>query len=116
MNSSKAGMTLTEVMVSVLVFTIAATAIYGLSLSLLRLQDSANRSAEAVRIGENHIEDLIGADFTSVSNASATVGGYTLTRTVRTIATGQKHIEVAVGWSGVDGNARDVEVRTVLIE
>ncbi len=46
---TRAGMTLTEVMISVLVFSLGAAATYASASSLMRLHESANRTATATR-------------------------------------------------------------------
>jgi prepilin-type N-terminal cleavage/methylation domain-containing protein len=112
---SRAGMTLTEVMVSMLVFTVAATAVYGLALSLLRFHDSTNRTAEATRVAENRIEELISMDYGSLTNLTNVVSGYSVVDTV-TAVSGQKNVRVEVSWADISGNPRNVEVWTMLTE
>jgi prepilin-type N-terminal cleavage/methylation domain-containing protein len=113
---SRAGMTLTEVMISVLVFSLGAGAIYALAGSLMRLHESANRTGTATRVAENRIEELMGLPLASVKNGTHTVNGYTVTDAVTAAATGEKQVRVTVAWRGVDNLPREVIERSVLIE
>jgi prepilin-type N-terminal cleavage/methylation domain-containing protein len=112
----KAGMTLLEVMVASLIMAIGAVAIFGLGSALMRQNTLSNRVAEATRLAENRVEELIGMDLGSVTGDSRTVGGYTLSSQVAANARGEKFVRVRAAWQSIDGDPHEVDINTILTE
>lgn len=109
------GFTLTEVVVVMVVFSIGALGVFGLSNAALRMNDFNSHMTGATTLDENKIEDLLSLNPASVTSGTDAVSEYTRTWTVVSDPSlGSKTVTMATGWRACGGSQHQTTLRTVL--
>ena len=109
------GFTLTEVMVSVLLFAIAMGAMFSLSSALIRINAFSRETKAATALAEDKIEDFVGRGMAEVVSGSDTVARFSRTWTVATNAMpGGKAVTVTVKWKDIDGKSHRAQLATIV--
>ena len=113
----KAGFTLVEVMIAVLLLAVGMVGIYRLMGTLVRVNSLADSVASAAAQAEAKIEDLRGQDFATITSGGDTVNVFTRNWIFTTNGTpGYGTLSVTVGWTTLDGIAQQVTINTIVAE
>jgi prepilin-type N-terminal cleavage/methylation domain-containing protein len=103
------GVSLVEVLASMTLFALVASAASGLAVASIRHTTQNRHASIAAMLAQRELEDLRGLDFDEVASRASTVveGGlaYAVASDVEadTPGPGMKTITVRVGWSGPEG-------------
>ena len=112
---ARGGFTLTEAVVSVLVFTVGIIGIYGLTTSLLRMNRLVENARTSTTMAEAKIEELLASPYTSLTSGKRLDGDYALAWTVAAgPVAGCRELTVTVTWRNAIGRTQDTTLRTVV--
>lgn len=116
MKSTAHGFTLVEVIIAVLVFTLTSLGMYGLTNTMLRMNDFSERVTSATRLAEDKIETLLGQG-AAITPGSDTPDNFTRTWSVVTNARPYlSSVRVSVGWLNIDGRPQNITIDNLLWE
>lgn len=119
MNShgKKAGFTLVEVLIAVVLFAVGMMGIYGLMGTLVRVNSLADRVSSAAAQAEAKIEELRGEGFASIAAGSDSVDGFTRNWTFSTNGLLRYgNLSVTVEWKTLDGTEQQVTINTIVAD
>jgi prepilin-type N-terminal cleavage/methylation domain-containing protein len=116
-----AGFTLIEVLIALALQLIALYGLMSLPLAAVRGGDHARRVGEAVGLAQDRLEalrhtpipQLANGSETAIDSSGAAGGPFTRTTTITVDGAGRASIQVQVQWTGMDGRAHAVTVRSV---
>ncbi|NQT92660.1 MAG: type II secretion system protein [Lentisphaerae bacterium] len=111
---SRAAFTLAEVMVSLLIVSLSAAGIFGLSSAVQNMNTVGERVSDATSLTESKIEEFRSQDYAAVTSGTDTVGVFTRNWTVTT-NTWRKSVRVQTSWMSRQGS-HDITWTAILAE
>lgn len=115
LQNSPRGFTLLEVLIAIVVLSIALLGMASLTGSIISYNQFADNVTTATTLAQDKMEELKNTGYSSITSSSDTDSIYTRTWTVTndTPATNMKTVEVKVEWTW-KGQTRDVVLKTIV--
>lgn len=109
--SAKAGFTLAEVVVAVMLFALCTAGVFALSRAVLRMNAFSEQTTRATTLAESRIEEFLNAG-PGAGPGTNVVAPYTVVWTVtNNAALRLRTARVTVRWQDADGNTKQVALR-----
>lgn len=110
----RAGFTLVELIVAMLMLTIGLLGLAGVGAVVLKQMKSGTHQTIAASIAQSRFEQFEGDPCSSITGGTATVRGMTETWTVSAVGLRAKAIQDTVAFAGSGGTTKKVGIHTVV--
>ena len=113
-SNPRAGFTLLEIVIGVVIFAIGALGVFGLAGAVRRMNALSNQITVATVTAESRMDRFLAGPFSAITNGTETTNGMTLGWSVATNAgAGTRSVTVVASWQSVDGAPHTVTLRSL---